>query len=718
MRNTIEILGLTALVLGFASTNAVGQSDNEQQQEQKAQQQAQKAQQQAQQQAQKQAQKQQQQEQKQQAQDLEARQRDQASLQRDLEQAREELQQAAREVARLSSELAAPIVRDVQHQFRYRGQRSMLGFVTEDVERGVRVASVTPNGPAAEAGLKVGETVTEIDGARLTDTRPAGGGRQSPTELLLAQMANVDPGESVKLHVINEAGAERDVTVKARPMATNVWINPPTPPGAPGSVSLLRPGQLLVLRTDESVVADAAGCGDRGSRQLLRHDEGPARAARARRHDAAAQGRRRDPRHRRPRADVARARDAHPRQLPEGRAAEDHDHAEQEQANARREAAGVAIAQGARRARARPARRGVSPDPAATRPPTRARAGSRRISPRMLRSDFHYDLPRELIAQTPLAERSGEPAARARRRDGRVRRPAFRGSAALLRAGDLLVFNDTRVLPARLTGKRGRAAGASRCCSSACWPLDACSCSCARATCRSPAPSSSSRAARALASTRRDDGFVELTLDRDAAALWREHGEMPLPPYIERAPDASDRERYQTVFAREPGAVAAPTAGLHFDAALLAALEARGVERAFVTLHVGAGTFQPVRVERVEDHVLHANGSAFPPSSARLSHAAARAAGASSRSARRSCARSRRRLASGELAPFAGESALFIFPGFRFRAVDALVTNFHLPESTLLMLVAAFAGRERSLAAYRHAVASATAFSAMAMRCS
>ena len=249
MRNTIQVLGLTALVLGFASTTAVGQSDNDQQ-EQKAQQQAQKAQQQAQQQAQKdqqqaqkQAQKQQQQVQKQQAQELAGQQRDQASLQHDLEQAREELQQAAREVARLSSELAAPIVRDVQHQFRYRGQRSMLGFVTEDVERGVRVASVTPNGPAAEAGLKVGETVTEIDGARLTDTRATGGSRQSPTELLLAQMANVDPGESVKLHVINEAGAERDVTVKARSMATNVWINPPTP-APPGSYQFNGPGNF------------------------------------------------------------------------------------------------------------------------------------------------------------------------------------------------------------------------------------------------------------------------------------------------------------------------------------------------------------------------------------------------------------------------------------------------------------------------------------------
>jgi C-terminal processing protease CtpA/Prc len=238
MRNTIQILGLTALVLGFASSAAVAQAadDNQQQQEQKAQQQSQKQAQQAQkeqQQAQKQAQKQQQ----------DAQQRDQMSLQRDLEQAREELQQAAREVARLSSELAAPIVRDVQHQFRFRGQRAMLGFVTEDVERGVRVASVTPNGPAAEAGLKVGETVTEIDGARLTDARPTGAGKQSPTELLLAQMANVDPGESVKLHVINEAGAERDVTVKARPMATNVFINPPAP-APPGTYSFSAPGNF------------------------------------------------------------------------------------------------------------------------------------------------------------------------------------------------------------------------------------------------------------------------------------------------------------------------------------------------------------------------------------------------------------------------------------------------------------------------------------------
>ncbi|HUO66147.1 MAG TPA: PDZ domain-containing protein [Gammaproteobacteria bacterium] len=241
MRNTIHTLGLTALVLGLASGGVFAQpaADDQPQQEQKAQPQAQKQQTQAQktqQQAQKQAQKQQEQAQAEQE-------RDQASVQRELERAREQLQQAAREIARLSSELTAPIVRDVQHQFRYRGQRSMLGFVTEDVERGVRVASVTPNGPAAEAGLKVGETVTEIDGARLTDTRATDGSKQSPTELLLARMANVDPGESVKLHVINEAGAERDITVKPRLISTNVFINTPAPPGA-GSFSFSGPGNF------------------------------------------------------------------------------------------------------------------------------------------------------------------------------------------------------------------------------------------------------------------------------------------------------------------------------------------------------------------------------------------------------------------------------------------------------------------------------------------
>ena len=227
MRNGIKTLGVTALLLGFASTGAVAQSTGNKQQTQ-----------------------QQQQQQKEQAKrDADAEKnttKDQANLQRELEQAQRDLERAAREVARLSSQAAQPFVRDFSRQFRYNGQRAMLGFATEDVERGVRVASVTPNGPAAQAGLKIGDTITEIDGAHLADPRPTGAGKQSPTELLLAQMQNVDPGESVKLHVVNEASAERDVTVKTRSVSTNVWINPPTPapPVPPGSYSFRGPGNF------------------------------------------------------------------------------------------------------------------------------------------------------------------------------------------------------------------------------------------------------------------------------------------------------------------------------------------------------------------------------------------------------------------------------------------------------------------------------------------
>jgi S-adenosylmethionine:tRNA ribosyltransferase-isomerase len=322
----------------------------------------------------------------------------------------------------------------------------------------------------------------------------------------------------------------------------------------------------------------------------------------------------------------------------------------------------------------------------------------------MLRSDFNYDLPRELIAQAPLAERSASRLLVLHGETGAVADRRFAELPEHLRSGDLLVCNDTRVLPARLSGKRTpsggrvellleRVLGPRRVLVQL------------RAS-HMPKPGAEIEldgGARAHVDSR-DDSFVELTLDRDAAALWRERGEMPLPPYIERAPDARDRERYQTVFARSPGAVAAPTAGLHFDSGLLAQLDARGVERAFLTLHVGAGTFAPVRAERVEDHALHAERLDV---SAELCAAVARcrarggrvvAVGTTSVRALETAAWS------GEIAPFAGESALFIYPGFRFRVVDALVTNFHLPESSLLMLVAAFAGRAATLAAYRHAV--------------
>jgi S-adenosylmethionine:tRNA ribosyltransferase-isomerase len=323
----------------------------------------------------------------------------------------------------------------------------------------------------------------------------------------------------------------------------------------------------------------------------------------------------------------------------------------------------------------------------------------------MLRSEFHYDLPRELIAQAPLAERSASRLLVLDGATGAVEDRRFTDLPDLLRAGDLLVFNDTRVLPARLSGKRTPSGGrVELMLERVLSPRRVLAQLRASHMPKVGAEIELEGGARARVD-KRDGGFVELTLDRDAAALWREHGEVPLPPYIERAAETSDRERYQTVFARAPGAVAAPTAGLHFDDALLAALAARGVERAFLTLHVGAGTFAPVRAERVEDHVLHAERvSVTAELCAAVAGCRARggrivAVGTTSVRALETAAQR------GELSPFEGESSLFIYPGFRFRVVDVLLTNFHLPESSLLMLVAAFAGRDATLAAYRHAVA-------------
>jgi S-adenosylmethionine:tRNA ribosyltransferase-isomerase len=203
----------------------------------------------------------------------------------------------------------------------------------------------------------------------------------------------------------------------------------------------------------------------------------------------------------------------------------------------------------------------------------------------------------------------------------------------------------------------------------------------------------------------RDGAFHELALvEGDLAATLEAQGHMPLPPYIEREDEAADRERYQTVYARKPGAVAAPTAGLHFDAESLTALEARGVERAFVTLHVGAGTFQPVRADLIEDHEMHAEQLEVSPAVCEAVERT-KARGGRVVAVGTTCVRSLETAAAdGELKPFAGDSRLFIYPGYDFRVVDALITNFHLPESTLLMLVSALAGREAVLAAYEEAV--------------
>jgi S-adenosylmethionine:tRNA ribosyltransferase-isomerase len=322
----------------------------------------------------------------------------------------------------------------------------------------------------------------------------------------------------------------------------------------------------------------------------------------------------------------------------------------------------------------------------------------------MKRSDFHYDLPPELIAQTPLPQRSASRLLVLDGADGSIADRRFTELVELLRPGDLLVCNDTRVLPARLVGRKPSGGRVEVMLERVLAPRRL------LAQLRAshlPKPGTDVElpgGARARV-VRRTGPLFELELDCDAAALLEAHGAVPLPPYIGRTPDAADRERYQTVFAHAPGAVAAPTAGLHFDAELLGTLAARGIDHAFLTLHVGAGTFAPVRTERVEDHELHEEWMRVGPGvcaaveRCRASRGRVVAVGTTSVRALETAARA------GALAPFEGESRLFVYPGFRFRVVDAIVTNFHLPESSLLMLVAAFAGERATLAAYRHAVA-------------
>jgi len=321
----------------------------------------------------------------------------------------------------------------------------------------------------------------------------------------------------------------------------------------------------------------------------------------------------------------------------------------------------------------------------------------------MQRRDFFYELPPELIAQQPAAERSASRLL-CLDADG-VRDRAFRDLPPLLRQGDLLVFNDTRVIPARLHGEKvsggkvevlvERLLEERRLLAHI------------RA---SKAPKAGGRLRLAAAIDAevlgRDGDLFELRMlgDEPVAALLERHGHMPLPPYITRADAAADRERYQTVYARAPGAVAAPTAGLHFDEAMLGDLRAQGIESAFVTLHVGAGTFQPLRVDDLREHRMHAEWLSVSEQTCTQIEAA-RARGGRVIAVGTTVARSLESAAAGgALRPYSGETRLFIYPGYRFRVIDALLTNFHLPESTLLMLVCAFAGYDAVMQAYRHAV--------------
>ena len=322
----------------------------------------------------------------------------------------------------------------------------------------------------------------------------------------------------------------------------------------------------------------------------------------------------------------------------------------------------------------------------------------------MRRTDFHYELPEDLIAQQPLAERS---ASRLLTLDGATGACAdrqFRELPQLLGPGDLLVFNDTRVIPARLFALKESGGKVELLLERPLQGHNALVHARASKSLRPGMPLQSRGGVINMVEKRGDLWVIELP--EPALAFFERYGQMPLPPYIRREPDAADSTRYQSVFARHRGAVAAPTASLHFDDGLLATLESGGVHRAFITLHVGAGTFQPVRTDAVGAHVMHAE---FVEVNAAACEAiaATRARGGRVIAVGTTVVRALESAAgAGALVPYVGDSALFIVPGFRFRIVDAMVTNFHLPESTLLMLVSAFAGRDAVLAAYRHAVGS------------
>ena len=323
----------------------------------------------------------------------------------------------------------------------------------------------------------------------------------------------------------------------------------------------------------------------------------------------------------------------------------------------------------------------------------------------MRRSDFHYDLPAELIAQHPTAERR---ASRLLVVNGGCQDRRFPDLVEWLKPGDLMVFNDTRVIPARLAARKPTGGTVELLIERV---LDGAHVL-AQARASKPIRTGSTVIFEDGSSARivgRRGDFYQVELPQDAEAFLERCGRIPLPPYIERAPSSVDRERYQTIFARTPGAVAAPTAGLHFDQALLDAIRARGVDLGYVTLHVGAGTFQPVRVDDLGQHRMHAERVWVTQALCRQIEAT-RERGGRVWAVGTTVVRSLETAAlagseEGKLRPFAGETELFIVPGFRFRVVDALLTNFHLPESTLLMLVCAFAGYDRVMSAYRHAVA-------------
>jgi len=349
----------------------------------------------------------------------------------------------------------------------------------------------------------------------------------------------------------------------------------------------------------------------------------------------------------------------------------------------------------------------------------------------MLRTDFHFELPQELIAQRPPTVRSASRMLVLDGAAGGLRDLQFRDLPSLLNPGDLLVFNDTRVIAARIFGRKESGGRVEILLERALTARTALVHLRASKGLKEGAVVRFAGGDSAHMLERQSDLF-HLQFSCDVVPFFETHGDMPLPPYITRAPEGSDRERYQTVYARTPGAVAAPTAGLHFDADIFSELERRQVRHAFVTLHVGAGTFQPVRTDDIDMHEMHEEYLEVPEAAcaaindtraaggrviavgttvvrsletaAGVAHEAADAAQGAAGTAHGSAGTAQGTSGRARLVPYRGATRIFIKPGHKFRAVDAMLTNFHLPESTLLMLCSAFVGREALLQAYAHAV--------------
>ncbi|MBN3136411.1 tRNA preQ1(34) S-adenosylmethionine ribosyltransferase-isomerase QueA [Pectobacterium punjabense] len=326
-------------------------------------------------------------------------------------------------------------------------------------------------------------------------------------------------------------------------------------------------------------------------------------------------------------------------------------------------------------------------------------------------TDFSFELPESLIAHYPQAERSGCRLLSLDGPTGNLTHGVFTDLLDKLNPGDLLVFNNTRVIPARLFGRKASGGKLEVLVERV---LDDRRVLAHVRASKAPKPGTElllgdDESVKATMAARHDALF-ELHFDdsRDVLSILNAIGHMPLPPYIDRPDEDADRELYQTVYSQRPGAVAAPTAGLHFDEPMLAALREKGIEMAFVTLHVGAGTFQPVRVDTIEDHIMHAEYAEVPQDvvdavlACKARGNRVIAVGTTSVRSLESAAQASQ---DALIAPFFDDTKIFIYPGYHYRVIDALVTNFHLPESTLIMLVSAFAGYQNTMSAYREAVA-------------